>query len=164
MDELVAVDDFKRTIEWPDPTEEELRSPLFEVIWQAIKTWDINVPSAYSGYCGATGNHAVAIVHAIERNLLNENLKRLVKQFQANEHHGEEISMAAGRRQARLQRAIVEPSPYVTFCDKDHPWDPLKHPIAQWTVIHRDEVDIVVDGKPMLGCPHCSARWSKDRS
>lgn len=43
---------------WPDPTEDMLRDELFEAIWQAIKTWDINVPAAYNGYCGATGNHA----------------------------------------------------------------------------------------------------------
>ena len=51
---------------WPDPTPEQLKSPLFEAIWQTIKRWDINVPSAYAGYCGATGNHVRAILDAIE--------------------------------------------------------------------------------------------------
>jgi hypothetical protein len=50
---------------WPDPTPEQLNNPVFEAIWQAIKTWDINVPDAYSGYCGATGNHVAAILKAI---------------------------------------------------------------------------------------------------
>lgn len=53
---------------WPDPTPEMLNGdPVFDAIWNAIKTWDINVPHAYSGYCGATGNHARAIYDALPR-------------------------------------------------------------------------------------------------
>ncbi len=52
-------------IPWPDPSLEELRTPEFEAIWQTIKTWDINVPEAYNGYCGASGNHVKAIVDAL---------------------------------------------------------------------------------------------------
>lgn len=52
---------------WPDPTPEMLADPTFEAIWQAIKSWDINVPAAYSGYCGATGNHVRAILDALPR-------------------------------------------------------------------------------------------------
>lgn len=52
--------------EWPDPTPEMLdRDPLFDGIWAAIKSWDINVPDVYAGYCGATGNHARAIYDRI---------------------------------------------------------------------------------------------------
>jgi hypothetical protein len=54
-------------IKWPGPTPEMLKDPLFKAIWQTIRTWDINVPEAYSGYCGATGNHVRAIMDAIER-------------------------------------------------------------------------------------------------
>lgn len=51
---------------WPGPTAEMLNGdPLFDAIWGAIKTWDINVPHAYSGYMGATGNHARAIYDAV---------------------------------------------------------------------------------------------------
>ena len=50
---------------WPDPTPEMLTDPVFERIWQCIKTWDIAVPGCYSGYCGATGNHVRAILEAI---------------------------------------------------------------------------------------------------
>lgn len=51
---------------WPDPTPKMLNDdPLFDAIWSVIKTWDINVPHAYSGYCGATGNHVRAIYDAI---------------------------------------------------------------------------------------------------
>lgn len=48
-----------------EPTQAELQSSEFEAIWQTIKTWDINVPSAYKGYCGATGNHVAAILDAL---------------------------------------------------------------------------------------------------
>jgi len=50
---------------WPDPTPEMLGNSRFNAIWNAIKTWDINVPHAYGGYCGATGNHARAIFDAL---------------------------------------------------------------------------------------------------
>lgn len=50
---------------WPDPTPEMLDDPLFDAIWQVIKSWDINVPAQYPGYCGATGNHARAILDAV---------------------------------------------------------------------------------------------------
>lgn len=50
---------------WKDPTPEMLQDPLFEAIWQRIKSWDINVPEVYQGYCGASGNHARAIYDAI---------------------------------------------------------------------------------------------------
>ena len=48
-------------VELPDPTPEMLHDKLFLAIWEVIKTWDINVPGAYVGYCGATGSHARAI-------------------------------------------------------------------------------------------------------
>lgn len=52
--------------EWPDPTAEELKDETFELIWQCIKTWDVGVSRYYAGYMGAIGNHAAAILHAIE--------------------------------------------------------------------------------------------------
>ena len=55
----------ERPTPWPDPTPEQLDDPLFDAIWDCIKTWDINVPGAYTGYCGATGNHVRAIFDAI---------------------------------------------------------------------------------------------------
>jgi hypothetical protein len=54
------------TIPWSDPTPEMLADPRFDAIWNCIKTWDINVPGAYDGYCGATGNHVRAILDALE--------------------------------------------------------------------------------------------------
>ena len=50
---------------WPNPTPEMLNDPTFNAIWNVIKSWDINVPAEYSGYCGATGNHVRAIWDAI---------------------------------------------------------------------------------------------------
>jgi hypothetical protein len=50
---------------WPNPTPEMLNDPTFNAIWNVIKSWDINVPAEYSGYCGATGNHVLAIWGAI---------------------------------------------------------------------------------------------------
>lgn len=50
---------------WPDPTPAMLETPEFEAIWQCIKKWDIAVPNAYGGYCGATGNHVRAILDAL---------------------------------------------------------------------------------------------------
>jgi hypothetical protein len=52
-------------IAWLDPTPEMLETPEFEAVWQCIKRWDINVPHAYAGYCGATGNHVRAILDAL---------------------------------------------------------------------------------------------------
>lgn len=54
------------TVEWPDPTPAMLESPVFEAIWQTIKTWDIAVPGAYSGYTSATGNHVRAILDGVK--------------------------------------------------------------------------------------------------
>lgn len=54
-------------MDWPDPTPEMLASPEFEAIWQCIERWDINVPEAYAGYTGATGNHVRAILDAVSR-------------------------------------------------------------------------------------------------
>jgi hypothetical protein len=50
---------------WPDPTPEMLADPAFNAIWSVIKTWDVNVPEVYVGYCGATGNHVRAILDAL---------------------------------------------------------------------------------------------------
>ena len=55
------------TNRWPDPTPEMVKSPEFNAIWECIKKWDINVPNAYCGYCGATGNHVRAILDALKQ-------------------------------------------------------------------------------------------------
>mgnify|MGYP001579448231 CR=1 FL=1 len=50
---------------WPDPTPEMLERPDFNAVWNCIKDWDISVPQAYGGDCGATGNHVRAILDAL---------------------------------------------------------------------------------------------------
>jgi hypothetical protein len=51
------------------PTEEELNSELFNKIWNTIKSWDVNVPEHYSGYCGVNGSHVCLILDAINKEL-----------------------------------------------------------------------------------------------
>lgn len=53
-------------IEMPSPSEGRLASPEFEAVWQCIKEWDINVPRAYVGYCGANGSHVELILQALD--------------------------------------------------------------------------------------------------
>lgn len=50
----------------PNPTEAELNSVAFNAIWKAIKSWDVNVPEFYEGYCGANGSHVALILHELE--------------------------------------------------------------------------------------------------
>lgn len=64
---LALANQFVPTCEWLDPTPDMLDLPEFNAIWDCIKSWDINVPEAYNGYCGATGNHVRAILDALER-------------------------------------------------------------------------------------------------
>lgn len=50
----------------PSPSENDLKhNPLFEQIWNVIKTWDINVPEFYEGYCGASGSHVKLIMNGL---------------------------------------------------------------------------------------------------
>lgn len=46
----------------PNPTAADQADPLFEAIWQATKTWDVNVPEKYVGYCGMNGSHVMLIL------------------------------------------------------------------------------------------------------
>jgi len=62
---------------WLDPTPEMLETEEFDVIWQAIKTWDINVPEVYEGYCGANGNHVRAILDALKLNSFTKKIHTL---------------------------------------------------------------------------------------
>lgn len=51
----------------PDPTPEQVENdPLFQAIWQVIKSWDVNAPEYYQGYCGATGSHVALILNALQ--------------------------------------------------------------------------------------------------
>jgi hypothetical protein len=65
----VKMEDDTPQVPWPEPTSEQMAEPIYDAIWRCIKTWDIAVPGAYSGYSGATGNHVRAIMDAIHRML-----------------------------------------------------------------------------------------------
>ena len=56
----------------PNPTEEDLQSPAFEAIWQTIKSWDVNVPEHYEGYCHANGSHVMMILNALRELAKND--------------------------------------------------------------------------------------------
>jgi len=54
---------------YPNPTPTDQADPLFEAIWSAIKTWDIQVPE-YDGrglYAGANGSHVLLILQAVRK-------------------------------------------------------------------------------------------------
>lgn len=59
---------------YPDPTEEQLRSPRFEAIWQAIKGWDIQRSPDHPGYAGATGNDVMHILNALDANPIDQGI------------------------------------------------------------------------------------------
>lgn len=50
----------------PNPTLEEVNSPLFNAIWNVIKNWDIGISHHYDGYTGASGSHVKIILDAIK--------------------------------------------------------------------------------------------------
>lgn len=65
-DELCAIAEVATLGEMPNPTDAMLADPLWEAIWQTIKSWDINAPAYYTGYCGANGSHATLIYLALK--------------------------------------------------------------------------------------------------
>lgn len=56
---------FKQSM--PNPSDEEIASPLFNAIWAVVKSWDVNAPEYYDGYCGMNGSHVKLIIDAINR-------------------------------------------------------------------------------------------------
>lgn len=49
----------------PNPSDTDLSDPLFNAIWEVTKTWDVNAPEYYEGYCGLNGSHVMIIINAI---------------------------------------------------------------------------------------------------
>jgi hypothetical protein len=49
----------------PDTTEQDRLNPIFNAIYDVIKRWDINIPSAYEGLCSGNGSHAKLIFDAV---------------------------------------------------------------------------------------------------
>lgn len=90
-EKLIAVDGsteiFKKPM--PNPTPETLESPLFEAIWQVIKSWDVNVPDHYNGYMGASGSHVQMILDALPKLIPESRIQELAEGW---ERDGEEIN------------------------------------------------------------------------
>src|ERR1039457_4718101 len=66
--------------EMPNPSEEELKSDLFNALWQEIKTWDINVPEYYDGYCGGNGSHVKLLLDKLKPVLRNNKIDEILIQ------------------------------------------------------------------------------------
>lgn len=62
----MQIDDTDTRHAMPNPTDAQLASPEFEAIWQIIKSWDVEVPEFYDGYCGANGSHVTLILNALD--------------------------------------------------------------------------------------------------
>lgn len=52
----------------PNPTDDDLNDPVFNAIFDVIKSWDVNSPQHYHGYCSANGSHAKLILDALRLN------------------------------------------------------------------------------------------------
>lgn len=55
-------------VQYPDPTPADLDDPFFEVIWQAIKGWDLAREQGQL-YSGATGNDVMHVLNALRPHL-----------------------------------------------------------------------------------------------
>ena len=53
----------------PNPSAFDLVDPLFNAIWNATKTWDVNSPEHYIGYCSLNGSHVMLILEALRATL-----------------------------------------------------------------------------------------------
>lgn len=58
----------ERHIAMPSPTDDDLNDPVFNAIFDVIKSWDVNSPAHYEGYCSANGSHAKLILDALRLN------------------------------------------------------------------------------------------------
>lgn len=50
----------------PNPTESDLEDPFFNAVFNLLKTWDINIPQYYAGYCSGNGSHVKLIINALQ--------------------------------------------------------------------------------------------------
>lgn len=62
----------------PNPTREDLDSPLFSAIWEVIKTWDIKAPEYYDGYCGGNGSHVMMILNSVKEQIRETKIKNIL--------------------------------------------------------------------------------------
>lgn len=69
---------FVNSIEYPNPTEDDLKDPAFEAIWAAIKQWDLSrslEPNQNRMYAGATGNDVMHILFKLRQGCLLKDAK-----------------------------------------------------------------------------------------
>jgi hypothetical protein len=69
----------------PSPNNNEINDISFNAIWDIIKSWDINIPEYYNGYCGANGSHVKLILDNLNEKkcLINrkKKLERILKKI-----------------------------------------------------------------------------------
>ena len=74
--EIVNGDCFKKDM--GVPSADMMNSSSFNAILDVIKTWDINVPEYYNGYCGANGSHVKLILDELcKRDCINNRKEKL---------------------------------------------------------------------------------------
>lgn len=105
-----------KAVDRPSPTEEQLASPLFEAIWQVIKTWDISRRKEGEGLCrfysGANGSDVVEIMEAVQKASAHEIERELTP---------EEL-MRTGNTLPELGTVPVSPSRHAVFMSAGPPW------------------------------------------
>lgn len=108
-----------------DTTPEMREHPVFNAIWDVIKTWDVNVPADYTGYCGAHGGHARVIfeaVQAVEVPSARDGIYTIdvnmigwqeIRAFEAALAHGQSVYEDAGGFMVRALRSLlgIKPDP-----------------------------------------------------
>lgn len=62
--------------EMPNPSPADLEHNLFDALYQAIKTWDVEVPEFHDGYCAANGSHVKLILNGLDEATKDSNLVR----------------------------------------------------------------------------------------
>lgn len=60
-----------------EPTKDDLNSPVFNIIWEAIKRWDISRERVDGKrmYSGATGTDVMSILHPLREKFLFSEIK-----------------------------------------------------------------------------------------
>lgn len=115
----------------PSPTGTDLESEEFNLIWNVIKSWDVNVPEYYEGYCGASGSHVMLI--------LNE-LRKLQKSYE---------------KVIEDNKKLIEALKYYAGADQ---WGHISKDDATYSVMDSDDLGIgefqfneIVDDKRVAG-------------
>lgn len=138
------------TNEWLDPTSEMLQDPRFEAIWQVIKTWDINVPQAYRGYSGATGNHVRAILDALKGcGLCAAGMNSFIDPDTGNSMHARNgvVTICGSHEPGVVYRKWPGEPPHCMSCDCGMTEEQKRTvPLDDYLRIHRQLIDLKYPG------------------